>query len=70
MVEVTIILKNILNDKSEKLLTEILKVCELQMLSIQENIKKQREILEHMDNHAQFKQIVLNIDDISKKFII
>ena len=36
-------IKNILNDTSEKLLKEILKVCELQILSIQENIRKQRE---------------------------
>jgi hypothetical protein len=48
-------IKNILNDKSEKLLTETLKVCELQMLSIQENIRKQREILAHKYNHAQLQ---------------
>ena len=36
-------IKNILNDKSEKLLTETLKVCELQMLSIQENIRNREK---------------------------
>lgn len=48
-------IKNILKDKSEKLLKETLKVCELQMLSLQENIKKQREILAHKYNHAQLQ---------------
>ena len=48
-------IKNILNDTSEKLLKETLKVCELQILSIQENIRKQREILAHKYNHAQLK---------------
>ena len=48
-------IKNILNDTSEKLLKETLKVCELQILSIQENIRKQREILAHKYNHAQLQ---------------
>jgi hypothetical protein len=34
------LIKNILNDTSEKLLKETLKVCKLQILSIQENIRK------------------------------
>jgi hypothetical protein len=32
-----------------------MKVCELQILSIQENIRKQREILAHKHNHAQLQ---------------
>ena len=48
-------IKNILNDTSEKLLKETLKVCELQILSIQENIRKQRETLAHKYNHAQLQ---------------
>ena len=48
-------IKNILNDTSEKLLKETLKVWELQILSIQENIRKQREILMHKYNHAQLQ---------------
>ena len=48
-------IKNILNDTSEKLLNETLKVCELQMLSTQENIRKQREILAHRYNHEQLQ---------------
>ena len=48
-------IKNSLNDTSEKLLKENLKVCELQILSIQEHIRKQREILAHTYNHAQLQ---------------
>jgi archaellum biogenesis ATPase FlaH len=48
-------LYNLIYSISPFLPKETLKVCELQIASIQENVRKQREILAHRYNHAQLQ---------------